>query len=71
MCLGMIAMPIFVLSLGRNVVNRNLSTLNQDTQNVANFSTATKSKGVQLKPYLIAGRNEKPDICMQLGSCKN
>jgi hypothetical protein len=71
MYLGMIALPIFVGYLGRNVAIRNLSILNQDNSNVANFSTITESKEVQLKPYLIAGRNEKPDICMQLGSCKN
>jgi hypothetical protein len=72
MYLGMIALPILVGYLGRNAAIRNLSILNHS--NVADFSMITEgkeSKEVQLKPYLIAGRNEKPDICMQLGSCKN
>jgi hypothetical protein len=71
MYLVMIALPIFVGYLGRNVAIRNVSILNQHASSVANFSTTTENKEVQLKPYLIAGRNEKPDICMQLGSCKN
>jgi hypothetical protein len=71
MYFGMIALPIFMWYLGQNVASRNLSILNQDIPNVASFSTKVESGRVQLKPYLIAGRNEKPDTCMQLGSCKN
>ncbi|BAZ40902.1 hypothetical protein NIES4101_68630 [Calothrix sp. NIES-4101] len=69
--LGTIALSICVWYLGRNFTANNLSILNQDTTKTINSATPTANQTVQIKPYLIAGRNEKLENCMRSGNCKD